>query len=213
VREFTTVKARCSAWSVTGRARSHAGHEGAAERRAAVGAATSDATSARTQLSTQLPSVTLPPPLERVLRDYEGGWQARDASARAALFADDGFVLQPGKPPVRGKDAIRQAYGGDGGGALRLRALAYATDGSVGYVIGADGYGDQPGDAGKFTLTLQRGAYARWMVRSDMDNGNVRSRAGERALARRSRTAAWNRVPRPRMPTRLLRRCARSGYP
>ena len=39
------------------------------------------------------PSVTLPPPLARVLRDYESAWQKKDAKALAALFAEDGFVL------------------------------------------------------------------------------------------------------------------------
>lgn len=134
----------------------------------------SHVTDQRAPQAVQLPSVTLPPPLERVLRDYEQGWRARDAAALAGLFADDGFVLQPGKPPVRGKDAIRTAYTGDGGGALRLRALAYASEGNVGYIIGAYGYGDQPGDVGKFTLTLRRGANDRWLIMSDMDNGNAR---------------------------------------
>jgi hypothetical protein len=39
------------------------------------------------------PSITLPPELDRVLRDYERGWQARDAQALAGLFVPDGFVL------------------------------------------------------------------------------------------------------------------------
>ncbi|MFI4943430.1 MAG: hypothetical protein ACHP85_09210, partial [Burkholderiales bacterium] len=47
-------------------------------------------------------SVTLPPALARVLRDYESAWQKKDARALAALFAEDGFVLAGGTPPVRG---------------------------------------------------------------------------------------------------------------
>ena len=57
-----------------------------------------------------MPSVTLPPELDRVLRDYEKQWQARSAAGLAALFMEDGFVLQGGKLPVRGKEAIEQAY-------------------------------------------------------------------------------------------------------
>src|SRR5688500_1476418 len=57
-----------------------------------------------------LPFVTLPPSLDRVLRDYERGWRARDAAALAALFTDDGFVLSGGRPPARGRDAIRARY-------------------------------------------------------------------------------------------------------
>ena len=119
----------------------------------------------------QLPSVNLPPELERVLRDYEAAWKARDAAALAGLFAADGFVLPPGRPPVRGKVAIQEYYTRRGG-PLALRALAYAAEGNVGYIIG--GYAAEPDlpDGGKFTLTLQKVADGRWLIMSDMDNGN-----------------------------------------
>ena len=117
-----------------------------------------------------LPSVALPPELERVLRDYERAWRAGDPAALAALFADDGFVLQGGRPPARGRAAIRAVYAGQGGGALRLRALAHAMGDTVGYIIGAYGYGDGPGDVGKFTLTLRRTRGGPWLIFSDMDN-------------------------------------------
>ena len=123
-------------------------------------------------VAARLPSVTLPPELDRVLRDYERAWRARDARALAALFADDGLVLQGGRPPVRGRAGIEAAYAGQGGEALRLRALAYAAADSVGYLIGAYGYGERPDeDRGKFTLTLRRRANdGRWLIMSDMDN-------------------------------------------
>ena len=120
--------------------------------------------------STPLPSVTLPPALERVLRDYERAWRTRDNSALAALFAEDGFVLQGGRAPVRGRMGIRAAYAGQGGPPLRLRALAAATADTVGYIIGAYGYGDTPGDQGKFTLTLRRAPDGAWQIFSDIDN-------------------------------------------
>lgn len=119
----------------------------------------------------QQPSVQLPSALDRVLRDYEKQWQARDAAALAALFTDDGFVLQSGQPPVRGRAAIAVAYRG-AGGPLALRALAFAVSDTVGYIIGA--YGPKPGapDSGKFTLTLRRARGGVWLIASDMDNGN-----------------------------------------
>src|SRR5262249_25755892 len=49
------------------------------------------------------PSVALPPELARVLPDYETAWGSRDAAALARLFAEDGFVLPGGKPPIRGR--------------------------------------------------------------------------------------------------------------
>ena len=118
-------------------------------------------------------SVPLPPELQRVLTDYEKAWAAKDPAGLAALFAEDGFVLSPGRPPARGRKAIEKRYQGSGG-PLALRALAFATEGSVGYIIGA--YARQPGepDIGKFTLTLTREGDGPWLIVSDMDNGNSR---------------------------------------
>jgi ketosteroid isomerase-like protein len=122
-----------------------------------------------------LPSLALPAELHRVLTDYEKAWQAKDAAALAALFAEDGFVLPSGAPPVRGRAAIARHYQGHGG-PLALRALAFASEGKVAYIVG--GYGARPGepDDGKFTLTLRQGADGRWLIFSDMDNGNSRPR-------------------------------------
>ena len=117
-----------------------------------------------------LPSVVLPPELARVLTDYETAWGSRDAAALVRLFAEDGFVLQGGKPPIRGRAAIEEAYKGSGG-PLSLRALAYAAEGDVGYIIGGYTHTKGAPDDGKFTLTLKRSG-GRWLIMSDMDNGN-----------------------------------------
>jgi ketosteroid isomerase-like protein len=126
----------------------------------------------QTRESTQ-PTVVLPLALARVLTDYETAWRNKDAKALAALFTEDGFVLSNGSPPVRGRAQIEKHYMG-AGGALVLRALAFAAEGSLGYIIG--GYAQQEGqsDIGKFTLTLRKGAGDRWLIVSDMDNGNTR---------------------------------------
>jgi ketosteroid isomerase-like protein len=124
-----------------------------------------------------LPSAQLPPEMDRVLRDYERLWTAGDAAGLAALFTDDGFALQNGRPPVRGRTAIQQAYA-RAGGPLRLRALAFGADGNVGYIIGGFAYGDAPGDMGKFVLTLRREPGGPWLVVSDIDNSNRMPRPG-----------------------------------
>jgi len=121
----------------------------------------------------QEPSVTLPAPLARVLSDYEAAWRNKDGAALAALFAEDGFVLSNGVPPVRGRAKIQKHYAGQGG-PLSLRALAFATEGSVGYIIGGFARQKNEPDIGKFTLTLRKGAGDRWLIMSDMDNGNSR---------------------------------------
>ena len=118
----------------------------------------------------ELPSVALPPDLDRVIRDYERAWRAGDAAALASLFAEDGFVLQSNRPPIRGRAAIQAAYDGQGGGSLRLRVFAFAFADTIAYIIGGYGYGNKPGDTGKFTLTLRRAAGEPWLIYSDMDN-------------------------------------------
>jgi ketosteroid isomerase-like protein len=119
------------------------------------------------------PTVTLPAPLARVLSDYETAWRNEDAAALAALFAEDGFVLPSGSPPVRGRSRIEKHYAGHGG-PLVLRALAFEVEGSVGFIIG--GFAREAGqpDVGKFTLTLRKDANGRFWIVSDMDNGNSR---------------------------------------
>jgi len=121
--------------------------------------------------SAPLPSVQLPPELSRVLRDYEAGWRAGDGAALAELFAEDGFVLSNGTPPVRGREAIRRHYRGPGG-PLVLRAFAYATDGTLGYILGGFSRKEGDPDIGKFTLTLRKSSDGKWLILSDMDNGN-----------------------------------------
>jgi len=119
------------------------------------------------------PSVALPPDLERVLRDYERAWRAHDAKALTDLFTEDGFVLSPGSPPVRGRDAIARHYAGAGGG-LYLRAFGFAIDGRLAWIVGGFAHAEGAPEDGKFTLTLRRGEGGRWRITSDMDNGNER---------------------------------------
>ena len=123
---------------------------------------------------TPVASIKLPPELDRLLRDYERAWPSGDAAAVAALFAEDGFVLQSGRQAVRGRAAIANAYKGQAGGPLRLRAFAYATSDTTGYILGAYGYGegDNVPDMGKYTVTLRRNRGGPWQYFSDMDNGN-----------------------------------------
>ena len=118
-----------------------------------------------------LPSVSLPPELDRVLRDYERAWEAHDAEALSMLFAEDGFVLENTHPPVRGRAAIRTEYSG-AGGPLSLRALAWSKAGGIGYIIGGFGRDKGAADSGKFVLTLTRDGEGRWLIMSDIDNPN-----------------------------------------
>lgn len=117
-------------------------------------------------------SVILPAEVKRVLTDYEAAWQKKDAAALAALFIEDGFVLASGAEPVHGRAAIAKHYAGQGG-PLFLRAFAYATDDSTGWIIGGYTGNRETPDEGKFTLTLRKRG-GRWLIASDMDNLNAR---------------------------------------
>jgi ketosteroid isomerase-like protein len=121
--------------------------------------------------SAALPTVKLPPELARVVTDYEIAWRAKDAAALSRLFAEDGFVLSPGEPMVRGRAAIEKLYQGVGG-PLFLRAVAYKIDGSFGFIIGEFSNHAAGSDDGKFKLVLQKSAAGKWMIVPDMDNGN-----------------------------------------
>lgn len=124
------------------------------------------------QQADRLPSVALPAPLDRVLRDYERAWKGNDAKALAALFTADGFV--PDRTGWRrGTRAIAAKYA-ESGGDLRLRAHAWATADTVGYIVGAYGYGDEAAtrDMGKFVLALRRAPGGPWRIAADLDNGN-----------------------------------------
>ncbi len=116
-------------------------------------------------------SIELPADLDRVLRDYESAWRARDAKTLAALFAPEGYVLPGGRPPVVGRDAIARYYTGSGG-PLALRAFHYRVAGDTGYILGGYAAAVSAADDGKFTLTLRRDEAGRWWIVSDMDNRN-----------------------------------------
>jgi len=118
------------------------------------------------------PSITLPAELDRVLRDYERLWKAGDENGLAELFTTDGFVPARGGW-VRGRAAIKERYQ-NSSGDLRLRALAFATQDTVGYIIGAFGFGEAAAtrDAGKFVLALRRPPRSKWLIAADIDNPN-----------------------------------------
>src|SRR3546814_2762536 len=112
-------------------------------------------------ICTEIPDVTLPPELDRVLRDYERAWRAGDAAALASLFTEDGFILQSNRPPIRGRSAIQATYEDQGeGGPLRLRALAFTTADTIGYIIGAYSYDNRSEEHTSELQSLMRISYA-----------------------------------------------------
>lgn len=120
-----------------------------------------------------LPTIDLPPELERVLREYEQHWRAGDRDALVALFTDDGFVARRGGW-IRGREGLAEALQRTSSD-LRLRAVAYALDERIAYIVGAYGYGDEASahDRGMFILTLRRAEGGHWLITADLD-GSIR---------------------------------------
>jgi len=120
-----------------------------------------------------LPPIELPPALDRVLRDYEAAWKAGDGRRLSELFTEDGFSLHNGSLPTRGRQGIAAELTGPGGDLL-LRAFAYATSDTVGYIVGGYRYPGTRGAGGKFLLALRKGPDGRWLIAADMDNSGGR---------------------------------------
>jgi ketosteroid isomerase-like protein len=119
------------------------------------------------------PAVELPGELARVLRDYEAAWRDGDGARLSALFTEDGFAIQGGRPIARGRAAIAAGVTSPGG-SLQLVAYAYATSGDVGHIVGGYRYPQSRGAPGRFVLALRRGADGRWLIAADLDNNGPR---------------------------------------
>lgn len=118
-------------------------------------------------------AVTLPPSLNRVLRDYERAWRDGNGPGLAALFTDDGFAVQSGSPIRQGRAAIAQGITRPGG-ALQLTAYAFSMSDTVGYIVGGYRYPESTGPGGRFVLALRMGADGRWLIAADLDNSGPR---------------------------------------
>lgn len=117
---------------------------------------------------TALPAVELPPELKRVLTDYETAWQAKDAPALAKLFAGDRVTMPNACPAAKERAELEKCYAASGS-PLSLRAHAFSAEGSSGYIIGEYASTKDAAPAGRFVLTLTKGADGKWLIVADMD--------------------------------------------
>lgn len=121
-------------------------------------------------------TVALPAEIDRVLKDYEKAWIAKDTGALAKLFTADGMALPSGQMPAQGEESIRKAYSQSVGAPLNLRPVAYSASGELAYVIGGWGGASDKPEFGKFVLVLRR-VNGLWLIAADMDNSNMPRRA------------------------------------
>jgi ketosteroid isomerase-like protein len=118
----------------------------------------------------QLPQlIALPPAFDRVLRDYEAAWRDGDGARLATLFTEDGYAVQSGSPLRRGRAAIAGGLTKPAG-MLQLTAYAYASSGTVGYIVGGYRYPTTLGGGGRFVVVLRSDSDGRWLIAADLDN-------------------------------------------
>ena len=111
-----------------------------------------------------LPVIDVPADVQRLLREFETHWRARDARAFAALFTADG-LMQVGGGWRLGPGAIHNARLGAGGN-IRLDPQSFGGNGSYAHVAGSYGRVGEPppGELGKFLLVLEKAANGPWRI-------------------------------------------------
>jgi predicted TIM-barrel fold metal-dependent hydrolase len=113
----------------------------------------------------RLAPLELPPALNRVLKDFELHWHARDQAALAALFTEEG-IMQFGDAWRRGRPAIRVALLDSKGADIRFWAQAFGTSDSLAYIVGSYGHRTLPhlSDLGRLHLTLRLERDGIWRI-------------------------------------------------
>ncbi len=114
---------------------------------------------------------------------YVAAWAAGDVARITQLYTDDALVMYPNQPPVVGRNAISDYFGGFFGDFPRtefeLVSAEIVVAGEWAFDRGtyrwkgfrrADGAPEE--DDGKYLVVLQRSADAAWRVARDMDNSN-----------------------------------------
>ena len=102
------------------------------------------------------PAVSVPPEIRRLLAARQAAW--RDKAALLPLLHDKAVLLDGEGKWVIGADAVAQQLARTFGRPYDIRPVAYAADGSSGYVAGyyTRGQGDQTSYVGYFHLDLVR---------------------------------------------------------
>lgn len=111
--------------------------------------------------------------VDDVLRRYEQAYNARDATALAAVYTEDGLFTAPDGTTVRGRAALAAYWSARMGRGLVLQLESFETDSRAGFAAGTwqlDGDPTQP-DApkhhGRFVVGLRRDLDGTWRMSFD----------------------------------------------
>ncbi len=113
-------------------------------------------------------------------QQWEKASEAKDVDKAVSFYADDGVMLEPGTPIVKGKDAIRQAWQrffADPAFALTWRADAVqvAQSGDLAYTRGTfdlrySGPDGKPASMHGKYMTVWKKIGGKWKAIADMNN-------------------------------------------
>lgn len=110
--------------------------------------------------------------LDELLASYARALNAHDAGKLAGMYAEDGLLLPPDGPMIRGRAAIRTFWAARVGGFVRLAAVERRAGEDTAYLIGTYRLGEPP--EGKFVLCLRRTKMRNgvWEITADMWNSS-----------------------------------------
>jgi uncharacterized protein (TIGR02246 family) len=111
--------------------------------------------------------------LGQMNRDFAAALNAKDATAAAALYAEDAVLIPPGEALVQGRGAIEEYWRGaiESGGVrdVSVETMDARSSGSLGYETGSfvltvnGPNGEAVTDKGRYVELLRRQPDGRWL--------------------------------------------------
>jgi uncharacterized protein (TIGR02246 family) len=111
--------------------------------------------------------------IEAAVKRYVDASNQGDATALAALYADDAMLLPPDHEPIRGREAIGAFWRQGTDEGLEVTNLAVEVNGNLGYLVGRyhlPATEEEPADSGKYVMCLKRQRDGSWKLTADIWN-------------------------------------------